>query len=800
MANGEEIVQKVVIEVDDKQLSQIGETAEKSLDRLKESTDKAGESLNQLGEKADGAKDKLKEVGEGSGDSLDKVDEGAKDAASALEKLAESGGHSFDEIKKGAEYAGTSLEDFAKLSEHTQEQYIEYASRMTDETKKLGDAIKDAGQAGGGAGEGLGQVGKGLDEVSEKSGVSGRELRALGKIMSAFGFGEVSQLAIGLGRVATSLGALGVAALGLGLGLSYLYKTGEAMKAMAEEASKLSEVTANTPKQLENLFAAMEAGGAKAKSAGEATKQLVLELTELNKLKGLSEEAQKSLIDAANNVDKLKQSFKDAVQSTEGWARTVSAGAQATIDPLTDAAKGAEALKKAFLELPGAIKDGKPDMEAFYDYLNKLYNRMDEMGKLKLEEMMKKMKIPDDVIQSITKSTEEWEKLKKEAKETEWQRDAFKDFAQAVDKFKGQMGGLGRFIGAEFIIGLQYVGQFERAVVKFFSDLPANIRKGVSGLGEMIGNAFKGLGNLFDQYVVQPIKDGFNTAIEWIQEKAGTIVQTISEKWQAFKQLVNDYILQPIKDAWDGAIQWVEEKAGAFVQTIQQAWADLKQLADDYIVQPIKDAWNAAVEYAQEKAGAIIATVKEKWGQFKDWVYDTFYKPVKDAWDQAVAYIEGKVDSVIKMLERIKQAATDAWNAIKGMFGAGEGGGGGGGVPAAAGGYIVGPGTGTSDSIHARLSTGEFVMRAAAVERWGVPFMYALNSLTMPRFATGGLVPRMNVATPTPSISGQRTLTLNIEGRSFQGLQVPERVAQSLERFSVHSQIASTGRKQSWRR
>lgn len=49
---------------------------------------------------------------------------------------------------------------------------------------------------------------------------------------------------------------------------------------------------------------------------------------------------------------------------------------------------------------------------------------------------------------------------------------------------------------------------------------------------------------------------------------------------------------------------------------------------------------------------------------------------------------------------------------------------------AASGGYITGPGTGTSDSIPARLSNGEFVMSAAAVKTYGVDFMNSLNNMS----------------------------------------------------------------------
>jgi len=76
----------------------------------------------------------------------------------------------------------------------------------------------------------------------------------------------------------------------------------------------------------------------------------------------------------------------------------------------------------------------------------------------------------------------------------------------------------------------------------------------------------------------------------------------------------------------------------------------------------------------------------------------------------------------------------------------------------ASGGYVSGPGTSTSDSIPARLSAGEFVVKATAVKRIGVGFLQAINGLSAgPRvqgpalaFAGGGLVPD---ATPAQATS-----------------------------------------------
>ena len=68
----------------------------------------------------------------------------------------------------------------------------------------------------------------------------------------------------------------------------------------------------------------------------------------------------------------------------------------------------------------------------------------------------------------------------------------------------------------------------------------------------------------------------------------------------------------------------------------------------------------------------------------------------------------------------------------------------------AEGGAVSGPGTGTSDSILARLSNGEFVMSAKAVKAFGLETLHKMNSLGkgfmprsrfgMPAFADGGAV------------------------------------------------------------
>ncbi len=68
----------------------------------------------------------------------------------------------------------------------------------------------------------------------------------------------------------------------------------------------------------------------------------------------------------------------------------------------------------------------------------------------------------------------------------------------------------------------------------------------------------------------------------------------------------------------------------------------------------------------------------------------------------------------------------------------------------AGGGMVRGPGTGTSDSIDAKLSDGEFVFKASAVRRLGVASLTAMNNGTdaRPRFASGGYVGKLPFNAP----------------------------------------------------
>ncbi|TLX54864.1 phage tail protein [Stutzerimonas nosocomialis] len=103
----------------------------------------------------------------------------------------------------------------------------------------------------------------------------------------------------------------------------------------------------------------------------------------------------------------------------------------------------------------------------------------------------------------------------------------------------------------------------------------------------------------------------------------------------------------------------------------------------------------------------------------------------------------------------------------------------------ASGGHIRGPGTGTSDSILARLSNGEFVMRAAAVRAYGPDFMAKLNGLQIPKFADGGLIDTVSgIAPPAPGRDLGR-VDLNVGGESFSLLAPGDQFDKILKRTAT---------------
>jgi tape measure domain-containing protein len=83
----------------------------------------------------------------------------------------------------------------------------------------------------------------------------------------------------------------------------------------------------------------------------------------------------------------------------------------------------------------------------------------------------------------------------------------------------------------------------------------------------------------------------------------------------------------------------------------------------------------------------------------------------------------------------------------------------------ATGGPVRGPGTGTSDSIPALLSNGEYVIKAAAVRKLGKGYLDLINNgIPLRRFADGGMVESVASMPIGPSFPDLGSISLNMGG------------------------------------
>lgn len=123
----------------------------------------------------------------------------------------------------------------------------------------------------------------------------------------------------------------------------------------------------------------------------------------------------------------------------------------------------------------------------------------------------------------------------------------------------------------------------------------------------------------------------------------------------------------------------------------------------------------------------------------------------------------------------------------------------------AEGGPIRGPGTGTSDSILARISNGEFILRAKAVRQYGIGFLSALNAGQFRGFASGGYAS----VTPRAAAIGAASLgsgggssgvpfSLHLGDSVFDNLMAPPAVAGKMVTYARTRAVRSAGRKPNW--
>ncbi len=248
----------------------------------------------------------------------------------------------------------------------------------------------------------------------------------------------------------------------------------------------------------------------------------------------------------------------------------------------------------------------------------------------------------------------------------------------------------------------------------------------------------------------------FELAIVAAAVGIGYAIGTLIANWDAVKAA--------FATGWDGI------KAAA-----SAVWEGIKSSA--------ASAWQSVLSGAQSLWQSLVSG------------FQSAVSSIKGFFADLATTVQGYFNSIMSWLGSIISKAGEAKSATSNMGGST--------TARAQGGPVYGPGTSTSDSILARLSTGEFVVKAKAVAAYGLGLLHQINDMRyVPAYANGGAVGLANRVARMPSAgslqSPHRPFNLILDGKTFANLSAPVDTAESLIKFSRAREARSGGRKPNW--
>ncbi|TBE54474.1 phage tail tape measure protein [Rhizobium ruizarguesonis] len=266
---------------------------------------------------------------------------------------------------------------------------------------------------------------------------------------------------------------------------------------------------------------------------------------------------------------------------------------------------------------------------------------------------------------------------------------------------------------------------------------------------------------------------------------------------------IADTLAKPFEEARDriaAALIAVPTAVTTALQTVQTAVAEGGAALGDALVTPFEAMATKIAEILERMTSAVRAQ------------FDEMLASVRST----VASLQSAVAQLESLAARAEAAAARAKAATSGGDGNGLATGGLVGR-FAGGGRVSGPGTPTSDSIPARLSVGEFVIKARAVQKYGAELFALLNGGRLPvdfldrlKFAAGGFVSSLTGGMSMPRLvpafadggpvatGGGRPINLTFDGQTFPMI-APEDVADRLAKHQGRQGLRKAGKKPSWR-
>jgi len=400
-------------------------------------------------------------------------------------------------------------------------------------------------------------------------------------------------------------------------------------------------------------------------------------------------------------------------------------------------------------------------------------------------------KIIADAFTLMMQSSEEIAKLLNEifgTKITAGDIPAFVLATYAVIKVVGALAVAFKVLTASAAPWLLLIGAVAAAVAVLIlplDQMKATIRE---AFGETAANAFEAFAK------------GFRSFVSFLAEGVANIIGTLQGLKEIFIntwQLMVDYLTE----------KW--ETLRGIIQGIGDIFTNLYTL--------IKDGWTAAMDWISEKWNMLFTTVTNGVNSIVDW-FNNAWQTIKDGFTGVVDWISDKINALLGFFANLITKAKEVASAVAGAVA------GGGSVPSAAaggmviaaamGGLIMGAGTGTSDSIHAMVSNGEYISREASVDFYGPRIYDALNRMAIPKatlmgaikpagFSFGGPITSL----PSPTVrfagggeveaggpAGRVAIDLTHNGKTFSSLMAPRMIADALQGHAIEQATQSAGR------
>ena len=207
----------------------------------------------------------------------------------------------------------------------------------------------------------------------------------------------------------------------------------------------------------------------------------------------------------------------------------------------------------------------------------------------------------------------------------------------------------------------------------------------------------------------------------------------------------------------------VRRQLGLSITQYQTSLNDLK----DLVVQQATAAQTAGISFASEMASGFKDGFKSllkgetDFKGFLTGILDKFTSGIIDSFVEGLSKpFTDNMDSIFKRLgSSLYDIGAKAFSGLSDMF-SGMGGSGGlfSSLGFATGGWVSGPGTGTSDSIPAMLSNKEFVVNAKSAAKFG-PLLTAINTGKIGHLAAGGVVSGADL---TPVLTSPKSVDLKV--------------------------------------